>query len=530
MDPTSLLDQAVQMHRSGWLAEAEGLYLQVIQADPTCADAWYNLGVVALQQGRLDAAEASLQKAIQLRPQYAEAHSNMGTVFLFQGKTDRAIDCYQSALRLQPGLADAHCNLGKAYQDLRRYPEAAASARRALELAPHHVGALTNLRSALQCLGRLDEAVAWCEWAVSFQPQSADACLNLGLALFAQGKAKDAVACFGQALLLRPDFPEAHWCRSVALLQEGDFERGWPEYEWRWLCQPFTPRSFTQPLWDGSPLGGKTILIHAEQGLGDTIQFVRYASLVKQRGGRVVLACPEPLIPLLRSCKGIDQLLSGSQRPLDFSMHAPLMSLPMIFGTALATVPAEIPYLAADIGLVDEWHRELERLPGLRVGIGWQGSPSYWLDAVRSVPVAHFVSLARVPGVSLISLQKGPDASQLAEARKLFPVEDWTDRLDVAHGAFMDTAAIMKGLDLVIVSDSAVAHLAGALGVPVWVALPYSADFRWLLNREDSPWYPTMRLFRQPSPGDWAWVFDQLAECLAKLCEAEPRSSVAFES
>jgi tetratricopeptide (TPR) repeat protein len=515
MNDTSLLQHAIRLHQAGSLADAERLYQQVLQGDPTCAHAWCYLGVIQVQGNRLDDAAISLQNALHLQPQFPEAHCNLGTVFLYQGRLDRAIDCYESALRFQPNLAEAHSNLGKAYLELRRYSEAEASARRALDLAPEHADAWANLGSALQRLGRLDEAVACCQKAVAYQPQSPDAHLNLGAAFSALGRVQEAVASFDQALRLRPGFPDAHWGRSLALLQEGDFEHGWPEYEWRWQCKPFPSRSLPQLLWDGSPLRDKTIFIYAEQGLGDTIQFVRYAPLVKQRGGRVILACHDVLIPLLRSCKGVDELLPLSQYAPRFDVHAALMSLPMLCGTTLATVPADVPYLSVGDDLVEEWRRELDRLPGFKVGIAWQGDPSYSLDALRSIPLGYFASVARVPEVSLVSLQKGPGANQLAEAKESFRVADWADRLDLAHGAFMDTAAIMKGLDLVICSDSAVAHLAGALGVPVWIALPSSVEFRWLLDREDSPWYPTMRLFRQRTPGDWAGVFDRLAESLS---------------
>jgi tetratricopeptide (TPR) repeat protein len=515
MNDTSLLHHAIQLHQSGSLVEAERLYGQVLERDPTCAHAWCYLGVVQVQRDCLDAAATSLQNALYLLPQFPEAHCNLGTVFLYQGKVDRAIDCYKSALRFQPNLADAHSNLGKAYLELRRYSEAEANSRRALELAPEHADAWANLGSALQRLGRLDEALACCQKAVGYQPQSPDAHLNLGAAFSALARTKEAVAAFEEALRLRPGFPDAHWGRSLALLMAGDFEHGWPEYEWRWQCKPFPSRPFPQLLWDGSPLGGKTIYIYAEQGLGDTIQFVRYAPLVKQRGGRVILACHDFLVPLLRSCKGIDELLPLSEAAPRFDVHAALMSLPMLCGTTLATVPDDVPYLSVGDEFVEQWRRELGRLPGFKVGIAWQGDPSYSLDALRSIPLRQFASIARVPEVSLVGLQKGLGTSQLAEVKDLFRVEDWAGRLDAAHGAFMDTAAIMKGLDLVICSDSAVAHLAGALEVPVWVALPSAAEFRWLLDREDSPWYPTMRLFRQRTPGDWPGVFDRLAESLS---------------
>jgi tetratricopeptide (TPR) repeat protein len=510
MNDTSLLEHAIRLHQAGSIAEAERLYEQVLQRDPSSAHAWCCLGVIQVQRNSLDAAAISLQNALHLQPQFPEARCNLGTVYLYQGKLDQAIDCYESALRVQPNMADAHSNLGKAYLELRRYGEAEARCRRALELAPTHGDAWANLGSALQRLGRLDEALACCQRAITYQPYSPDAHLNFGAAFSALGRMREAVASFDEALRLRPGFPDAHWGRSLALLQEGDFEYGWPEYEWRWQCKPFPPRSLPELLWDGSPLDGRTIYIYAEQGLGDTIQFVRYAPLVKQTGGRVILACHDILVPLLRSCKGIDELLPLSQLAPGFDVHAALMSLPMLCGTTLATVPADVPYLAVGEDLVEKWRRELSRLPGFKVGIAWQGDPKHSMDALRSIPLWNFAPLARVAGVQLVSLQKGPGTDQLAEPKRLFPIEDWSDRLET----FLDTAAIMKGLDLVICVDSAVAHLAGALGMPVWVALRFGGEFRWLLNREDSPWYPTMRLFRQRTSGDWAGVFDRLVEAL----------------
>ncbi|PWT83062.1 MAG: glycosyltransferase [Acidobacteria bacterium] len=512
----ALLGRAFQRHQEGSLAEAESLYRQVIQTEPWHPEAWCFLGVLQVQQGRLEDAAASLQEAIRLRPQFAEAHCNLGTVFLHQRKLDRAVACYQEALRIQPALPDAHSNLGKAYCELHRYREAEISCRRAVELAPHHADALLNLGNALECQGKLEEAVACCEQAVRYQPHLPEAYVNLGVARSAQGRPQEAVACFDEALRLRPGFPDAHWGRSLAWLLAGDFERGWPEYESRWQCKPFPQRTFAQPAWDGSPLDGKRILVYAEQGLGDTFQFVRYLPLVKRQGGRVIFACHERLVPLLRSCEGIDQFTTERDATPPLDVHVALLSLPMIFRTTLATVPAKVPYLSAEAGLIEQWRREVMALPGFKVGIAWQGDPGYALDNLRSIALPHFEPLARVPGVSLVSLQKGPGAQQVAELNDKFPLTDWSSRLDVAPGAFMDTAAVMRSLDLVICSDSAVAHLAGALGVPVWLALPYSPDFRWMLHREDSPWYPTMRLFRQTSPCDWKYVFERMARELSK--------------
>jgi hypothetical protein len=299
----------------------------------------------------------------------------------------------------------------------------------------------------------------------------------------------------------------------LAWLVSGDLERGWPEYEWRWRTKDFPRRSFAAPRWDGEALEGRTILLYAEQGLGDTLQFIRYAPLVQRRGGVVLVEAQPALVPLLKSCPGIDQLVpSGSPLP-DFDVQVPLLSLPALLHTTRDTVPADMPYLSADPARSERWAAELRGIPGFRIGIAWQGNPTYRDDRHRSLPVKHFEPLARLPGVRLVSLQKGFGREQLASVPD-WNVLDLADRLDEAGGAFMDTAAVMQHLDLVVTSDTAIAHLAGALGVPVWVVLPFARDWRWLLDREDCPWYLTMRLFRQKRWGDWDELFTRVAQAV----------------
>jgi hypothetical protein len=270
-------------------------------------------------------------------------------------------------------------------------------------------------------------------------------------------------------------------------------------------------------------LENRTILLHAEQGLGDTIQFVRYAPLVKARGGRVLVECRRPLLGLLKTCPGIDRLVVAGDPLPAFDVHAPLLSLPGILGTVLEAIPCSIPYLTADPALVAQWRDKLAALDGVRVGIAWQGNPQYLMDRQRSIPLAQFAPLADLPGVRLISLQKGPGAEQIGQLQGRFPVVDWTADLDERSGPFMDTAAILANLDLVILSDSVLAHLAGALGVTVWMAVPKLPDWRWLLDGEDSPWYPTMRLFRQQAWGNWPDVFQQMRSALTERIAAAGR-------
>jgi hypothetical protein len=334
---------------------------------------------------------------------------------------------------------------------------------------------------------------------------------------------------YDEALRLRPDYPESHLNRSLVLLGDGDYGRGWPEYEWRWKMRTSAQPKFGVPRWDGSRLNGRTLLLHCEQGLGDTLQFIRYASLVPRgSGGRIVLDCPPVLATLLKTCPGIDVVVPRNEKlpPLDLYIH--LLSIPGLVGTTLETIPAPIPYLTVDPERVRFWRDELKALDGVRVGIVWQGSKQHKGDRQRSVPLSHFAPLAAVPGVKLCSLQKGDGSEQIAEGLA-------AGILSVDLGArtsaeFADVAALLTVLDLVVTVDTAVAHAAGALGVPIWVGVSFAADWRWLRGREDSPWYPTMRLFRQSTPGDWPPVFARLADALRlqverrkppRLCDPE---------
>jgi hypothetical protein len=301
----------------------------------------------------------------------------------------------------------------------------------------------------------------------------------------------------------------------MLLLLTGDFEPGWREYEWRWKTTRFPPRNFRQPVWCGEPLEGRAILLHTEQGLGDALQFIRYAPLVKRFGGTVFVECEKPLWKLLSRCPGIEQLIVAGEEVPPFDVYAPLLSLPGILKTTMASIPANVPYVFADNALITLWRDRLGGGRLFRIGINWHGRTGrgYWRE--RDIPIECFAALSRVPNVQLVSLQRGEGEHELA--RSGIPIIDLSDEVDTVHGAFMDTAAIMTNLDLVITSDTSIPHLAGALGVPVWLALPFVPDWRWLLDRSDSPWYPTMRLFRQGRAGDWSDVFSQIETAVRDL-------------
>jgi tetratricopeptide (TPR) repeat protein len=546
-----LFDQAAFHHQSGDLAMAENLYRQLLEADPGHVDAWHLLGLIAVQVGRHDVAVEYIGQALRLKPECAEAHSNLGFVLYKQGKLAEAEACFRQALCLQPGYADAYINLGnvlrdqgkldeaeavyqealrlkpgcaEAYNNLGNVPldqgklaEAEACFRQALCLQPGYADAHNNLGNALREQGKLDEAEASYREALRLKPGFAEAYNNLGIALGDQGKLAEGEASYRQALRLKLDYAEAHLNLSLHLLRQGNFAEGWPEYEWRRSTRDNLRDPLPPPSWDGSPLDGQSVLVQTEQGAGDAFQFIRYARLVKAKGGRVVLQCQAALARILATCPDLDQVVAAGTPLPPFPLTAPLLSLPMLCRTTLETIPAEVPYLAVDAARVQTWRTLLAALPGFKVGICWQGSPKLKRDRLRSVPLAVFGPLAKVPGVCLFALQRGPGLEQIGQQRKHLSIVDLPGRSEDPAESWLDTAAMIQALDLVISVDTAVVHLAGALGAPVWVALPFMPDWRWLVDWEDSPWYPSMRLFHQQRPGDWPEAFQRIAMALHDL-------------
>ncbi len=515
----SLAQQALD---SGDHARAQFIYQQILQAAPDEPNALNGLGVLALHADRLDEAEGYLRRAIVASPREASLLGNLSELHRRRGRADEAIACCRQALEWAPNWPLLHSNLGVLLKQQEQFEPAVASFRRALELNPNLAEVHYNLANTFVNLDRLDLAEASFRRALELTPNDPETHNNLGNILDTQGRLADALAHFDTALRHRDDFPEAHRNRSLLRLLSGNYAEGWPEYEWRLRVPGTVVPNFPMPRWHGEPLSGRTILLTVEQGLGDTIQFVRYAPLVKERGGRVILRCQNALNTLLARSPGIDLIATAEAEPEALDYQIPLLSLPAVVGTTLATIPATIPYLFAEPERIAHWRQKLAGVHELKVGIAWQGSPTYGRDHHRSVPLAQFAPLAACPGVKLFSLQKGHGHEQLAPLAEPWRIVDLGPSLDEGSGAFVDTAAVMMNLDLVITSDTSIAHVAGALGVPVWVALQFSPNWRWLLERDDSPWYPTMRLFRQSRLGNWDDVFADMAHQLRSLSSRAP--------
>ena len=531
---------------SGDLPNAVQAFLRALSLDPTYAEGHFNLGVLLRMQGQPEAALESYRRAIALQPNFVEAHYNLGNTHLALGQLDDAIAAYTAALNHRADFAEAANNLGNALKEAGRLEEALVHCQRAIALKPAYAEALSNAGAILRDLGRAEDALEPCRKSIEIAPDYAQAHSNLGLALQDTGQLEQAVAHFERAITLLPDYPEAHSNLGVALqalgrldeasasytkaleldpncveahnnfsmlqLLTGDFENGWRNFAWQWQMKGATtkPRNYPQPFWDGSDFTGKTLFVYPVQGFGDFIQFSRYIPLVQARGGDVWVEVPSPLHPLFDTPGATNGLCFSGRRPETFDIQVRLLDLPGIFKTTLETIPSIQP-LRVPENLTIKWRDKLSPHTGKRIGLVWAGNPDHKNDHNRSVDPQLLIPLMDIESADFFSLQVGQDG----EAARLFGerVVDLGPELT----NFAETAAAMMNLDIIITIDSAPAHLAATLGRPTWVLLPYMPDWRWLLNRDDSPWYPSLRLFRQRHLGDWADVTDRLGQNLANL-------------
>src|SRR5471032_3129673 len=505
--------RAVELHQRGELAQAAALYLQIIETEPDHADALHMLGVYALQSGDLQAALDLIGRAVALLPQAATPLLNLGTVHKQLGQHDAALRCIAQALALEPCHATALNNYGSVLLAMQRHGDALPWFERALAIAADDADAWNNLGNALLELRRHEEALLCLDRALQLQPQHVHALFNRGNALQFLNRTDAALDSYARVLECDPEHVDAHFNMGVCRLLNGDLEHGWPQYEWRWRKAAYAALMplGAQPLWQGpvrdgpsrddTALSGKTLLVYSEQGYGDTLQLCRYVPLLAARGARVILRVQPALKTLLATLAGAQVMATDEALP-DYDLHCPLMSLPLAFGTRLASIPAATPYLHADPQRDARWRTLLGAADKPRIGIAWAGSGAHANDALRSIVT---------PALEFISLQK-----ELRAVDRLLLANAGIALYAAQQNDFADTAALIAQMDLVICVDTSIAHLAGAMGKPVWLLLPFAPDWRWMLGRDDSPWYPTMRLFRQTRSGDWDDVLDAVARRLAQ--------------
>jgi tetratricopeptide (TPR) repeat protein len=548
-----LLQQAVALHQQGRLREADKLYARVLKTAPDNFDALHLSGLAKAQAGQMGEAyrliaaalkvnnqapdayvnfanvlhalkregEAlqALERALALKPGDADILRLRGNALLSLNRAAEALASFDAALKVNPRQAEALANRGSALATLGRTEEALRDFDAALTLAPHHAGALYNRGNALFDLGRPALALQAFDRSLERAPKHAQAWNNRGRALQALNRHPEAVESFGKAIALAPDYADAHSNRALSLLTLGELARGFAEYEWRWKRSGMsdTRRNYRGRLWLGEyPLARKTILLTAEQGLGDSIQFARYAPLLARAGARVALEVQPELKPLMASLAGVAELHSRGEPLPAYDVYCPLGSLPLAMATEPSSIPAAIPYLAADEARLARWRPVLEALPGKRVAFAWAGHAKHPNDRNRSIDLALWAPLLAREGVSFVSIQRElrtDDAAQFAAFGNVTHVGDQLD--DMA-----DTAAVIALADLTITVDTAVAHVAGALGRPLWVLLPFSPDWRWTLSGEHTPWYPQARLYRQPALDDWPSVLAQVRAALDEFAAA----------
>lgn len=508
------LERALTAIRSGHFDAAIAAYRRVLVSEPERLEVRNNLAALLLQRGQVRDAVDLLRQSLVVRPESAVTHLNLGIALKAAGSLHEAVAACRRALALEPEWAEAHYTLGGSLQALGRDEEAAAAYRRALATKPDWAEAHNRLGNLLRSQGRIEDALAALRRAVELRPDWHVPHHNMGQVFIGRGEPQAAIDHFREAIRRQPDYASSHLDMAAMLLATGAWEEGWREFEWRFRCGGRTPGrpGHDAPVWDGSTLDNKVVMVWIEQGLGDHIQFARYAEKIRERGGRVWLQTPRPLLRLYETLAGVERLVAADEPIAGFDAQVPLMSLPRIFHTTPESIPVPVPYLTPPRSEVVSRGGLPPTGPGqLRVGIVWASCQTSPAAARRDCDLTHFGRLARIPGVSLFALQFGERACDL----RLHPELGITDLSDVI-GDFATTAAFVSEMDLILSVDTAMAHLAGALGQRIWTLLSEPADWRWFTERNDCPWYPTMRLFRQPRPGDWPGVFDQLEQALRR--------------
>ncbi len=559
MNTRELLQAALQAHQGGKPQDAERLYRQVLSVEPRNPDALHLLGLLAFQLGKLDIARELMGQSLRIAPNvpgflsnYAEvlrcsgkpqeaaemcrravtldsgnadAWGNLGIALYDMGRKSEAIQCYERAIALRPGFRDALNNLGTVLKELKHYDAAIPVFRKCIAHHPNHVPAYNNLGNVFEAMGRFHDAIDCYNKVLTLDPNCLEAHNNLAVTYDGLGDYDLALKFYEKAVSIRPENPRCHFNLALTLLRVGEMDRGWREYEWRWQCNDFPSerRNFKQPIWKGDDLQGKTLLLYAEQGKGDAIQFARYITPCSKFNGKILVEVPSDLVPLVKLIKGADEVIGRVNEQTKFDLQLPFLSLPVALNMTTNTMADQIPYLKANSDHSAIWRKKVDdalaakgKTPKLKIGIAWAGNPTHVRDRARSSKIEQWAPVAKIKDVQFFSLQVGPVAHTIKNAP---PGMDTID-LSAEIKDFSDTAALIDNLDLIISVDTAVIHMAGAMGKEVWMLTPYVPDWRWLEKREDTPWYPTVRLLRQIKLEDWTDVMlraaDELAELVAK--------------
>lgn len=520
----ALGNQGNSLFALGFYDEAIAFYKQALALNPTSAQLFFNLGQALYHLKNYPAALYAYKLAIKHKNDHYRAWMQVGKVMIDVKQYDDALEPLKRSLLIEPKNGDARILLARVYNDKHLFNTAIELIQEGLQLEPNHINLYFELGNVYNLVNRLEESLAIYQNLDRHLPDNQSILYNIGFTFKKMGLLAESLPYYNRTLELNPTHAEAFFSRGLAYLVIGDFEKGWEGYEWRY-SRPSqgSLRTYDAPRWDGSDLGGKRILIHAEQGLGDTFQFIRYAKLIKAKNGFVIAAVQKPLVTIMRLCEYIDEVVSVDETPPSFDVHSPLMSLPHVLKTRLDTVPDEIPYLYADENLVAEWKEKLSHDKNFKIGVCWQGNNNYATPLLRttvaqkSVHPRQLEPLCQVPGVSVYSLQKTTGTDQLKDLPDTMNIITFDGDFDQSHGRFMDTAAVIRNLDLVITVDTSLSHFSAALGTPTWVMLPNPADWRWMLDKTDSPWYPdVLRLFKQPTPGAWTTMIEEVAQELQK--------------
>lgn len=508
-------DQAIECYRNA-------LSLQHNEAH-----IYYNLGLCYMKRSEWKDAAEAFKQAVELEPQHQQAHLHLGLVQEKLSQFDIAISAYEKAAELNPDSFEAHHHLGNALRHVERLEEAVEPYRNASRIQPNNIHVLMDLANALNMLNYNEESLELYKKIVEISPNAISALYNFGFTLKKIDRLEEAMKVYEQVLTKKPDYAPVHFSLSSIYLALGNFEKGWPEYEWRWKTYNEQPKKYNRPLWNGEDLHGKTLLIYAEQGLGDTLQFIRYIKELKKQypTAQFIFETQKPLTQLLKLQPYIDTVIARNEQAPSCDYHIPLMTLPCVLKTDLHTIPADIPYIIPDSNRVTYWKEQLPKDTNFKIGICWQGNARYSTQALRravaskSIDLELFKPLAEIAGVSLYVLQRIDGMEQIEQCSFKDKLILFGPEFDTAYGSFMDSAAIIPQLDLIISVDTGVCHLAGALGIPTWVPLPKPADWRWLRNRDDSPWYPSIRLFRQEKIGDWQPVMTRITQAVTECMQ-----------